>query len=353
MNTWSKTNEMSKAPQFHLLFNRLLDNSITEEELDELLQIILKTEMEDQVKSMLDEYWEKIANQASTVRPDAQSNERFTRIISNPGITGKYKNVKSIEEIDSSSKYGWWIGIAAAALLLIIAGIWGVFDSSISNESTLLETGIAFDGKQIVHLPDGSTVIMNEGSRLSYQENFGEERREISFSGEGYFEIQSDPSRPFIVHTGQVNTTVLGTAFNLVAYEDRAEVLVAVERGEVTVGAGDHIYDHIFPEEQLVVNTNTMRYEKEKADLERILAWKHDFLILDNVSIDDAASQIGAVFGVDIHIENSDMKKCLINAAFLHNESLEQVLRVLCGVLQAEYAIDNNIVNIIGGRSCN
>lgn len=69
-----------------------------------------------------------------------------------------------------------------------------------------------------MRLPDGSTVLLNEGSELSYSTSFGKQAREVTLTGEGYFDVQHNLSKPFKVLTGNVTTTVLGTAFNIKAY---------------------------------------------------------------------------------------------------------------------------------------
>jgi len=68
-----------------------------------------------------------------------------------------------------------------------------------------------------ITLPDGSTVILHAGSKLDYPVSFNGNTREVNLIGEGYFDVQHDPARPFIIHTGHLKTTVLGTAFNIKA----------------------------------------------------------------------------------------------------------------------------------------
>jgi len=341
---------MNKKDTIRILFNRLLDNSISEIELDELLLYIRDAESERVVKALMEENWERLKDRSLGSEMEPRSLERFSAIAAKAGLKKEIVPESSFP----MRRTGWWIGVAASLMLLISAGIYWVFQSSVPTISEITESKIAraFQGKQVVHLPDGSTVILNEESRISYQEDFGDEVREVVFAGEGYFDIAPDPDRPFIVRTGEIRTTVLGTAFNLVAREDQSEVKVAVERGEVVVGDQQHVYDHILPEEELVVDVQTQKYEKDKADLARILAWKQEFLILDDVTIEEAATLIGHRYQIAMNIENKEVERCRINASFLHGETLEQVLRVICGVLQAEYVIDNGTVYIKGGRIC-
>jgi len=337
-----------------ILFDRLLENSISEDELNELLSYTQEPDLGEEVKKMMEAKWEEIGKGEYEYISSEDADNRFLKILEKAGIKKRIHENPKVKSSGSYYRLISRIGIAASFLLLIAVGLVWLIPATDQLQDTAGEAEIAraFHGKQVVHLPDGSSVILNEDSQISYREDFGIETREVIFSGEGYFDIAPDPDHPFVVRTGKIMTTVLGTAFNMEARENQSEVKVAVERGEVMVGDDHKIYDHILPEELLVVNTETEKFEKKRADISSLLEWKLDFLILDDVTIEDAGSLIGDYFGVKVEFENEAIKNCKINASFLHRESLEQVLRVLCGVLQCEYEWEGEIVEIKGGRVC-
>lgn len=343
---------MNHKNRINTLFTRLLDNSISEKELDELLGYLDHPTSGQEVRALMNQHWESVKDFIPAGETDLQSAKRFSDILDKTGIR-KSSGKHEISGPSRSTRLIRILTVAAGILLLVsIAGYWWFnADQEDFAESQLATT--QYTGKQAVTLPDGSVVILNEGSQLSLTEAFGKEKREISFSGEGYFDIVPDSGRPFVVHTGRVTTTVLGTAFNLTAYEDQPEISVTVEHGEVAVGEVDKIYDKIRPKEQIRVDKKTRSYEKEMADLSKVLAWKEDFLILTETTIEEAAELIGARYHVEVSVQNEALKKCTMNAAFMHGESLEQVLRVVTGVLQADFTINDHKVEIIGGRKCN
>ena len=76
-------------------------------------------------------------------------------------------------------------------------------------------------GTSLITLPDGTLVHLNTNSSLTYQQNFGQDNRKVKLSGEGYFEVKKDAKKKFIVNTEYMDVTVLGTKFNLYAYEDK------------------------------------------------------------------------------------------------------------------------------------
>src|SRR5207248_3097180 len=90
-------------------------------------------------------------------------------------------------------------------------------------------------------LPDSSTVVLHAGSRLLFPEAFSVNTREVTLVGEAYFDIVHREAQPFIIHTGQLKTTVLGTAFNIRAYDSSQEVMVSVTKGRVRVESGNQV----------------------------------------------------------------------------------------------------------------
>lgn len=346
---------MERKNRITTLFNRLLGNSISKQELHELLEYLKDPKSSEHVKMMMQKHWEEVKDVVSPGVADFQSNKRFSDILEKSGMRKSGSDKFAVHSSISRLRILRRIAAAAAVLVLISMSAYWIFEMGGSSNTPVAEqlATTQYTGKQAVNLPDGSVVILNEGSQLSFTEAFGKEKREISFSGEGYFDIVPDSDRPFVVHTGRVTTTVLGTAFNLTAYEDQPEISVTVEHGEVAVGEVDKIYDKIRPKEQIRVDKKTRSYEKEMADLSKVLAWKEDFLILTETTIEEAAELIGARYHVEVSVQNEALKKCTMNAAFMYGESLEQVLRVVTGVLQADFTINDHKVEIIGGRKCN
>ena len=125
-----------------------------------------------------------------------------------------------------------WVRIAASILLVI-----GLGYTINQNIDTIELTEIAATNSlKIIELPDGSSVTLNLNSSLSYAENFDGTERRVTLVGEGYFEVTEDPLHPFIVAAEGSETEVLGTAFNLKAYDDD-EVELIVTKGKVKFSA--------------------------------------------------------------------------------------------------------------------
>ena len=193
-----------------------------------------------------------------------------------------------------------------------------------------------------IRLPDGSTVLLNKNSDLDYPESFNGKTREVTLIGEGYFDIVHNPAKPFIVHTGKVETTVLGTAFNVMAYPEQKEITVTVTRGKVKVGDGERLYGILLPNEQIAVSTKEYKILQTHVDADQAMVWKKQYLVFDNLSLAEAATLIDNKYHVNIVFADEKLKEARISATFLDNEDLEQVLNVITGVVNAKYTRQPN-----------
>jgi transmembrane sensor len=205
-------------------------------------------------------------------------------------------------------------------------------------------------GKQFLTLPDGSTVLMNDSSELRYSPaSFRAGSREVTLTGEAYFDIVRDPQKPFRVKTGSVVTRVLGTSFNVNMQQNK--VVVTVTRGLVEVGGGDRVYARIRPDEQITVDTDTEQYNTAIVSATEEIAWKNAYLVLDNIDLEKAGQMIGDHYGVMVAFTQAEVRKCRITASFMNEENLETVLTVLTKMIGASYKIEAKKVSIEGG-SC-
>lgn len=252
---------------------------------------------------------------------------------------------------------GWWSW--AAVLFVALGGV--LWFTQRSGEPTQIVVNQqkaivpvnemrVLTGKQYVVLPDGSRVLMNANSELSYfPDSFEGGSREVRLSGEAFFDIVRNPEKPFLVKSGEVVTRVLGTSFNVNMHQSK--VVVTVTRGLVEVGRENRVYAKIKPDEQITVNTETEQFKTSSVHATEEIAWKNAYLVMDNMDLESAAKLIGDHYGVSLIFSNKAVVQCRMTASFLNNENLNTVLNVLSQVIGASYKIDGNRILIEGG-SC-
>jgi ferric-dicitrate binding protein FerR (iron transport regulator) len=184
---------------------------------------------------------------------------------------------------------------------------------------------------RVIFLPDGSTVILSPESKLNYPSSFdGMEKREVFLEGQGFFDIRHNVSRPFIVHTGKLKITVLGTAFNIKALPGDPQIIVTVKRGKVRVSNQDNILGDITPNEQISFDSEKQQSVKRKVNDERYLDWENRDLFVDNATISEAAKLLEDQYHVKIIISDSSISSERFTATFPRKESFEEALKSIC-----------------------
>lgn len=205
------------------------------------------------------------------------------------------------------------------------------------------------NGQQLsVKLPDGTLVKLNAGSMISYPRQFADSIREVELRGEAFFEVVKNKEAPFVVHTGAVTTRVLGTAFNVRAYPEKSEVLVAVVEGKVKVksvkGAGDNSV-LLVKKEMVTVQTAQGELVVSDFDEKEQIGWKDGILYFEKADFSSAVERLERWYGVRIKIsEKRKMDPSWRFSGKFKDKSLDYILEVMSYPHHFTYKIkDNNV----------
>lgn len=341
---------------FEELFERYLNNTLSEAEELQLMKFIQEGSHDDFIKEKINMILKEKQN---TEILDAEKGDHILQYIL--AQTPAESKVISIVEEKSSSRRIFKTLIAAAAVIALFFAVRSAF---FYNQNPIIETPqetetekpnsiLSYNGKQLIHLPDGSTIVLNENSSIEYdQSSFNTKTREVKLSGEAYFDIKRNEKVPFIVHTGKVSTKVLGTAFNINAFSNSNHIEVTVARGKVQVGDDEKVYGIITPNQQIKVNKETLVYEQNNVKAEEAMVWKSKYLILDNINMEEAIAMISQKYKTPIKLANQNIKKCQITASFLNDEDLDHIMKVICSVIETEYHYDEKGTIILDGKGC-
>lgn len=264
-----------------------------------------------------------------------------------------FKAVVSIKKSPTAIKLNW-IGWAAVILMVCFAGLFFYQQKSspLAEPANTVAVVKILSGAEHrkINLPDGSSVILNENSTLEYPEHFIGKTREVILKGEGYFDIRHDAKHSFIVHTGSIKTTVLGTAFNVRAVEGNT-VVVTVTRGKVSVADENKVLAVLIPDEQIVFNQQHKKASVAKVRAEETVAWQKNDLFFEDITMEKAAATLSQKFNVKITFENNEGKNCRFTASFLKAQSLEEVIQVITAFNGATYIAKPGEI-IITGKNC-
>lgn len=252
-------------------------------------------------------------------------------------------------------KYIWYKVAGVAAVFIISLNFylgWPLFGEKISQTDLVTIAAPAHQKKQIT-LADGSKVWLNAGAELKYPSNFKGDSRQVYLSGEAYFDIQHDDTKPFLIHTGKVLTTVLGTAFNIKEDRNSHTVEVTVTRGKVSVADDGKLLHILTPNQQLSVNlTNGIATEKV-VDAKAVIKWQDTDILFDDITFADAATQLQQQFNVKINFSNEQLKKCRFSGSALSGDNLDKILKVICAFNNATWQTQPDGSIMINGSGCN
>ena len=213
--------------------------------------------------------------------------------------------------------------------------------------------------KSTVVLPDSSVVHLNGKSKLTVPQTFSADVRDLFLSGEGYFEVRHHEDWPMQIRTTKgVTVKVLGTTFDLSAYEDDADVKVTLVEGRVQVKEDKTGSVHeIKPSQEIRiadnVSVNSPRKEMpeiKRADIHKNTGWVNGELIFDNTPMTEIVKQLERWYGVNIKIIDEDILNYRLTATF-STESITRVLDLIKFSSMLEYRINGTDVMIRKGKS--
>ncbi|MGN7722457.1 FecR family protein [Chitinophaga sp. 22620] len=229
-----------------------------------------------------------------------------------------------LKAAEARNRRGWYTGIAAVLLpLLVFVSIY-VFQEN----KTSFSTGITAEKWDTVSnhtgstvkaiLPDGSAIWLTAKSRISYlPAQYNVTERAVRLDGEAFFEVEADPLHPFVVHHGGISTRVLGTAFNIEAYENEEDIRISLVQGKVAVNApGDSAMRYLAPGEQLIYKRGSGDYSVKPVLYSDASTWKNGWMILDDVPLKAALQRLERQYGLQIDVPAGILDNRKITAVF-------------------------------------
>lgn len=260
------------------------------------------------------------------------------------GIRQKISAAEKGDTVSMFKKRHLWItGIAVAASLLLFFNIFMFQNSPVHHTRDSVLSGLTREKEnRLIRLPDGSSVIISAGSKLNYPSSFdGLAKREVYLDGQAYFDIKHNSAKPFVIYTGKLKTTVLGTAFNISAWSNSDDITVTVTRGKVKVEDEDNrTIGVIIPDHQIKydkVNTNIV---EKKVKSPEYLKWKEEDLLLSDVSVAEAVELLEDRYKVKIHISDNQIKSKRFTTIIRKEEVLDKILNSISEFNGAVYRYD-------------
>jgi len=262
----------------------------------------------------------------------------------------------SLDEFpDSPNRYQKWkmLALVAFGFLLLFLGFHflTVQNPVAPAQKPSWEVVTRNGSKTNLLLPDGTTVWLNAGSRLSYDSLYGTNLREVTLSGEAYFDVVRNPKKPFIIHTGKINIRVLGTVFNVKSYPEEKTIETSLIKGSIEVSFSSQPSKKIIlkPNQKLIIDKTEIISAPSTSPgivvsdplisiehLNRIgsdssiteTGWMENRLYFDDMSFRDLLHSMERKYGVSFKMNDSVLNTIHFTGSF-QNETVPQALDAL------------------------
>lgn len=368
------------------LFRLFLDKKISVSEKDELLEMLSHNETEDQAKALIEKAWKEMPElkpvfseiQSKTIlenilqsqnRSDVhemkpqrhiwrsvaaaaviavltvaaiylfnQSNKRADRTAQNipvgnleirPGGDKAYLTLADGSTILLDTTKDGTLMVQGGMEVIKTNGTI-VYEAGERNTAELVYNTIStpIGGQYQVVLSDGTKVWLNAASSLRFPAVFTGTERNVTLKGEAYFEVAKDRKKPFHVITSNgMNVEVVGTGFNVMAYDDESDIKTTLVEGEVKVTTfGSSI--HLLPMQQAVLNKSTESLTKSAADVEEAIAWKDGRFYFNDENIVSIMRKLSRWYNVEV-IYNGTVPSGHYAGSIKRQAEISQVLKML------------------------
>tara|TARA_Y100001980_G_C14556886_1_gene352411 strand:+ start:52927 stop:53904 length:978 start_codon:yes stop_codon:yes gene_type:complete len=298
---------------------------------------------EDESHPVILEQMEKFWAQGEMKFPDRKQ-AVFSRLKS---------EIDKLEESDQFTKpsnrftLGQLLRYAAVVLIASLISIYAYISFEVDIQRTrstinYLEKVSSPGQKITTTLPDGTKVKLNSESKIIVPEHFPADIREVTLMGEAFFEVVPDPNKPFIVHFNNNEVEVLGTSFNIKAYDNR-QSYVAVKTGKVSVKQGqDQV--QLNPHEITSLGGSALTVNKLRNE-EMIFGWVDNKITFEKASITEVMEIISNWYGVEYEIRRKIDENKRYTASH-SNPTLKEVMEILTYTYDIKYEIDDNTIII-------
>jgi transmembrane sensor len=222
---------------------------------------------------------------------------------------------------------------------------------SSSMKSTVNNT----DGVRRVMLQDGTVITLKPKSSIEYPEKFTDHDRKILLKGEAFFDVTKDKNRPFIISTSELTVKVLGTSFNVMAYEGAKEISVAVKTGKVSVAksrrevakapATEEVI--LTPNQEVIYNTAKEYFSKKLVSQPQIILEKPTLFETqyDGAPVVKILSVLEENYGIDIQYDEDALANCILTTS-MAEEGLYERIQIICKAIGATYEIKDTQITI-------
>lgn len=336
--------------RFLLLMTRKLSGEVSQPELDELAGLLSADPALKEEADIYTRYWEQQQQEQTA------NTELALQKVLNQVNTRDEAGDPWIEEISVKRMPVWKMITRIAAMLVLLAGLGiGAYKIFINPKSVtpvqanLIQKQNAKGVKSTIELVDGSKIWLNADSKVQYPALFNGNTREVYLNGEAFFDIAKNPAKPFIIHLSNGTVRVLGTSFNIKAYDNEPVVETSVSTGKVAFIPrlkNNRKADTVFltPNNKVVYRLDEEKIITAATVSSEDKAWTEGKMIFRSMLFDEIAVELERNFGKKVVFKSEEARDYRLTGSF-QNNTLVEILYYLAKTKTFSYTIsDEEIV---------
>ncbi|MDR0429828.1 MAG: FecR family protein [Tannerellaceae bacterium] len=245
-----------------------------------------------------------------------------------------------------------WLRYVAATVagIIVASSVWFAFRPHTVEEKVWVQNVIYNNnGIQKITLPDNSVVWLNENSKLTYNDHFSGEQRDVTLEGNAFFEVEKDVSKPFIVNTGNISIQVIGTTFFIRSCEEKHTIVTLVSGGinvNHTDADGNRLtLARLMPGQEADYNPVTAECYVKFVDTDYYTVWKDGSYRFNNETFATIARQMEHHFGIKIQL-SPQLESMRFTGRIMPEHTIENVMEIIHRSRPIKYRITPSIVYI-------
>jgi transmembrane sensor len=328
--------------RFTELLGKQLAGEISPDESVELKSILANNPALKKEHDLLHAYFKAETVEDENVDPVFERIKAQIKVPAQPVLT-----------VSKNKSYGIWLKIAAVLAIAFAAVLMYNRKTIFSVQPDLLNLQTKAAEVKTIVLADGSTVKINSGSSFKYPTQFNGDTRNVYLSGEAFFDVKKDPAHPFIVHTEQLAVKVLGTAFDVKAYQNDTFTETTLIRGKVSISLKNNTAQNFIlkPNDKFTLANGKPSLSQlghfSGTGTDRVIetAWTKHELIYKNNSFDEIAKLFERWYGVKITFKETELKTIKFTG-HVDKETINEALNVLKLIENFNYSIKEKNVYI-------
>ncbi|MDR1381652.1 MAG: DUF4974 domain-containing protein [Tannerella sp.] len=307
---------------------RVLSGEASPDDVLELSRWLNGRSENEKIFVRLKSYWTAEVSDSRAVSPDATATEKILQRIAGRKASPVFGMPRRI-----------FIPAAAVIIALVISTLSlfyaGSRDAEAVREVYNYYTCVTDDHRSTLTLDDGTRIVLNKHSRLTYSDRYGKTDRRVKIDGEAFFEVAGNPGLPFEVNfESEVGDDafikVLGTVFNVSSDTVAGKIIATLVEGSICFGAQGREFT-MTPDQQLEFTPGDRNIAIRTVDIEQAIAWKDGLLKYKIVTFAGLIKDLSRIYGLRIHIANERLTapSVTVSGTFEEGQSIEQIFEVI------------------------